>query len=93
MLGRFLTTGLAAVLAVTALSGCGGGGEGGEGGTTSPSPAMTRTQAPLDRAKDALLTAQEIPVPPPSDTRSPEPPRSSSKASAARPMVRPPSWM
>ena len=65
MLGRFLTAGLAAVLAVTALSGCGGAGE---GGATSPSPAMTRTQAPLDRAKDALLTAQEIPVPPPSDT-------------------------
>lgn len=58
MLGRFLTAGLAAVRAVTALSGCGGGGEGGEGGTTSPSPAMTGTQAQLDRAKDALLTAQ-----------------------------------
>lgn len=68
MLGRFLPAGLAVVLAVTALSGCGGGGDGGQGGTASPSPATTRTQAPLDRAKDALLTAQEIPVPPPSDT-------------------------
>ena len=57
---------MAVVLAATALAGCGAGGERGEDGT--PSPTVTQTQTPLEQAKDALLAADEIPVPPPSNT-------------------------
>lgn len=63
---RDVSVALALALAMAALGGCGSGGTGSGNRATPPSPTVT--QAPLEQAQAALLTAEEIPVPPPSTT-------------------------
>ena len=67
MIRKYLTACLAVALATAALGGCSSGGTSDEN-SPSPSPSVTQTQTPLEQARAALLTADEIPVPPPSNT-------------------------